>query len=769
MQANRREFLRKVGCLTAAGAVIDAAAEPADAFARLQAGPDAIGVLVDTTACVGCRLCEFACQKANHLPTGTLESYGDQSVFKEKRRPSPTSLTVVNEWRPQANGGNPVYVKVNCMHCNHPACASACIVGAMQKRDNGAVTYDSWRCIGCRYCMVACPFQIPAYTYDNPLTPVVRKCQLCFQERTSKGLQPACVEACPREALVFGKRSELVKLAHETIQKYPKQYVNQVYGEHEVGGTSWMYLANVPFEQLGFLKLGGTAPPETTEAIQHGLFRFGAGPFALAALLSGITLLTRPRKKVRSVSLPVLPSRPAVSLAAFPQVSGEVVARAASGGSVALTTAPVVSARFDESFARHLDPLRFPIVPAHPHKRHHGHDEVPQPVDRKLLTPGVFVLILIALAGLACAVWRFGWGFASSTNLDQQHPWGLWVGIDVASGVALAAGGFAAAALTAVFHRENYRAVFRPALLTAMLGYTAVVTGLQADLGRYYNVWHPLVPTMWQGNSVLFEVGTCEFICLNLLYLQFAPILFEWFDRHPKRLRWVAKHARRATPILNRLMPAMIIVGCIAALFHQSALGNLLVIAPYKLHPLWHTPVLSALFLVSAIGAGGFAMMCWESLFASWCLKLKPEMHVLSKLARFIPPIMGLYLAGKIADMIVRKSYVYLMHVNAMSVCWGIEVVLGVLVPVLMLLSRRVRNSPRLLFVAATLLVGGLIFNRVNVFIVGFHPPYGKTYVPSIGEFGITLGLIAGLMLGYRVIVTYFPVISQPKREGAAA
>ena len=767
MQANRRQFLQKVGCLTAAGAMATSA-DSAQAFAKLQAGPDAIGVLVDTTACVGCRLCEYACQKANHLPTGTLESYNDTSVFKENRRPSPTSLTVINEFKPQANGGKPIYVKTNCMHCNHPACASACIVGAMQKKENGAVTYDSWRCIGCRYCMVACPFQIPAYTYDDPITPVVRKCQLCYQERTSKGLPPACVEECPREALVFGKRSDLIKLGHETIEKYPDKYINQVYGEHEVGGTSWLYLAAVPFEQLGMPKLGGAAPPDTTEKIQHGLFRFGAAPFALAALLGGIALLTRPHKRARSVSLPLLPARPAVSVAAFPQVAGEVVARRVSGGGIALAAPPVITARFDESLARHLDPLRYPIVPAIP-KHHHGHDEEPRPVHRKFLTPGVLVLILIALAGLACAVWRFGWGFASSTNLDQQHPWGLWVGIDVASGVALAAGGFAAAALTSIFHREHYRAVVRPALLTAMLGYTAVVTGLQADLGRYYNVWHALVPFMWQGNSVLFEVGICEFICLNLLYLGFAPVLIEWFDRHPNRFRFIAKQAKRLTPILNRLMPAFIIVGCIAALFHQSALGNLLVITPYKLHPLWHTPVLSLLFLLSAIGAGGFAMMCWESLFASWCLKLKPEMHVLSKLAQFIPPIMGLYLAGKIADMIVRRSYVHLTHLNAMSICWAIEMVLGVLVPVLMLLSRRVRNSPRLLFVAATLLVAGLIFNRVNVFIVGFHPPYGKTYIPSIGEFGITLGLIAGLMLAYRAIVTWFPVISQPRTEGAVA
>ena len=212
----------------------------------------------------------------------------------------------------------------------------------------------------------------------------------------------------------------------------------------------------------------------------------------------------------------------------------------------------------------------------------------------------------------------------------------------------------------------------------------------------------------------------------------------------------------------------MILAGCVAAALHQSALGNLLVITPYKLHPLWYTPVLSALFLVSAVGGGGFAMMCWESLFASWCLKLKPEMHVLSALAKFIPPIMGLYLVGKLADMYFRHTYSYLAHPDHHGIMWLIEVAAGVAVPVLMLLFARVRNSPRLLFTAATLIVAGVIFNRINVFLIGYHPPFGKTYIPSIAEFGITLGLIAFLMFGYRLAVTYLPIISQPVKGAHA-
>jgi Ni/Fe-hydrogenase subunit HybB-like protein/Fe-S-cluster-containing dehydrogenase component len=738
MQANRRDFLKTVGCLGAFGAGVSLRAKTADAA---EACTDPVGVLVDTTACVGCRLCEFACKEANHLDAGPIESYSDTSVFQQKRRPSPTSLTVINQYT--TNDGRSVYVKSNCLHCNKPSCVSACIVGAMEKQGNGAVTYDSWKCIGCRYCMVACPFQIPAYEYNNVLTPQVRKCQLCFQERTSKGKLPACVEICPREALVFGKRSDLIKLAHETIAKYPDKYIDHVYGEHEVGGTSWMYLSAVPFEKLGFVSVGSTAPPVLTEKIQRGIFNRGLGPLGLTAMLGGIMWLTRTAKRriaSRSVSLPVLPSITGASAAAASSVLGGIrMPPASTGGAVA--------------------PLR--VVAR---RGRHAHHEEPQPVNRKLFTPGVFLLILLMLAGLASAVWRFGFGFASATNLDQQHPWGLWVAIDVASGVALAAGGFAAAVLATVFHIERYRPLVRPALLTAMLGYTAVVVGLQADLGRYYNVWHPLLPMMWQGNSVLFEVGICEFCCLNLLYLQFAPILLERLDKDPKRFPRLSKLARKATPMVEKAMPFLIIAGCVAAFLHQSALGNLLVITPYKLHPLWHTPLLSLLFLISAIGGGGFAMMVFESLFASWSLKLKPEMHVLSALARLVPPVMGLYLGLKIGDMIDRKTYVYLRHVDLLSVCWIIEVVLGVIVPVVMLLSRRVRHSAKLLFTAAALIVAGVIFNRINVFLIAYHPPYAKPYFPSAAEFGITIGLFAFLVFGYRLLVTYFPVISQPTK-----
>jgi Fe-S-cluster-containing dehydrogenase component len=171
------------------------------------------------------------------------------------------------------------------MHCLKPACASACIVGALRRQETGAVTYDAWKCMGCRYCMVACPFQVPAYEYDNALTPTVRKCTFCFERVKNEGGVPACAEICPPMCLTFAKRSELLVLARNKIQENPSRYAPQIYGEHEVGGTSWLYLTPRPAGELGFLKLGGTPVPQLTESIQHSVFKFGLPPLFLFGVL----------------------------------------------------------------------------------------------------------------------------------------------------------------------------------------------------------------------------------------------------------------------------------------------------------------------------------------------------------------------------------------------------------------------------------------------------------------------------------------------------
>jgi Ni/Fe-hydrogenase subunit HybB-like protein len=218
---------------------------------------------------------------------------------------------------------------------------------------------------------------------------------------------------------------------------------------------------------------------------------------------------------------------------------------------------------------------------------------------------------------------------------------------------------------------------------------------------------------------------------------------------------------------LEKFMFVFIIAGVVLSTLHQSSLGTLMLITASKVHPLWYSPVMPLLFLLSAI-AVGFPMVIVESMLASRSFRMPPEMPVLSKLARFIPPFLGIYLGFKIGDMVIRESFVYLTEVNTASVMFVLEVVGGVVIPLRMLLSPTVRTSPRLLFTAALLVVLGVLLSRINAFITAYNPPYDTVrYFPSFGEISVTIGFVAMLMLAYRFIVLNFPVIAPG--EGAPA
>ena len=389
------------------------------------------------------------------------------------------------------------------------------------------------------------------------------------------------------------------------------------------------------------------------------------------------------------------------------------------------------------------------------------------PIKTKFITPGVIVLIVLAVNALVFLTIRFLFGLGTVTNLDNQFPWGIWIAIDVATGVALAAGGFTSAALAHIIHKEEYEAIIRPALLTAMLGYTFVAFGVFIDLGRYYFIWHPIF--MWNGSSPLFEVGICVMIYATVLYIEFLPIVTERFIGNVRLKGLFSKLNGMIDSILrfldrglNKTMFIFIIAGVVLSSLHQSSLGTLMVIAGPKMHPLWQTPVLPLLFLMSAI-AVGFPMIIFESTLASRSLKLKPEMKILSGLGRMIGPMLGIYLAFKLGDIAIRGTYIYLTEVSTVSIMFLIEIVIGVIIPLRMFFSEKVVNSQLWLFVAASLVVFGVFLNRVNTFLVAYNPPHAmKTYFPSVGEISVTLGCIALLVLLYRACVFIFPIISLP-------
>jgi formate dehydrogenase iron-sulfur subunit len=292
MGISRRQFL---GWMGATGMGIAAGKSSYAAGNKHFTGyPESFGVLFDSTLCIGCRSCEAACNKVNQLPDPD-KPFDDLSVLNKTRRTDAKAYTVVNRHDDTAGNKGPVFGKIQCNHCLEPACASACFVRAFKKTPQGAVTYDASVCVGCRYCMIACPFYVPAYEYDEPLTPRVMKCTMCHP-RILEGKLPGCVEACPKEALSFGKREDLIQLGRQRIRRLPDRYVDHIYGEHEMGGTSWLYLSGVPFEKLGMREdLGVTAAPNLTSgALASVPIIAGLWP----VLLTGIYAVSKRKDKI---------------------------------------------------------------------------------------------------------------------------------------------------------------------------------------------------------------------------------------------------------------------------------------------------------------------------------------------------------------------------------------------------------------------------------------------------------------------------------------
>ncbi len=292
MSMTRRTFLGLIG----AAGVDTAMGKPVYGAGNMHFSgyPDSFGVLHDAVLCIGCRSCEAACNQVNELPPPD-QSFKDLSVLDHRRRTTATMFTVVNQQRNREGDGRQVFYKKQCNHCLEPACASVCFVKAFKKTKLGAVTYDPSVCVGCRYCMIACPFEIPAYEYDNPLTPRIMKCTMCYP-RILKGQLPGCVESCPVEALTFGKRRDLLRIARERFRKYPGRYVDHIYGEHEMGGTSWLYLSDVPFRDLGMREDLGVSPaPELTAGVLSAVpMVIGLWPI----LLTGVYAISKRKEKI---------------------------------------------------------------------------------------------------------------------------------------------------------------------------------------------------------------------------------------------------------------------------------------------------------------------------------------------------------------------------------------------------------------------------------------------------------------------------------------
>jgi Ni/Fe-hydrogenase subunit HybB-like protein len=390
------------------------------------------------------------------------------------------------------------------------------------------------------------------------------------------------------------------------------------------------------------------------------------------------------------------------------------------------------------------------------------------PVSGRFWTPGVKIMLVFMVAGAVALAARFIGGLGYVTNNNDAYPWGLWIAVNVAGGVGLSAGGFTTGAIAYVLNRKQFHQIVRPALFTALLGYTFVVLALMSDLGRYWNITSPMLN--WNGTSVLFAVAICVMISTSILYVECIPVVAERFsgqvalpfgrkvNRLVERLLDIANHS------VHKAMTVIVIVGIVFSCLHQSSLGALVLIAPSKIHPLWYTPALPLLFLISAI-ATAYPVVIFEHLLVGRSLGRKPMMGLLTPLAKAMPYLMGIYLALKTGDMLYRGTWVYLLDGTAQANAFLVELLVGVVLPFLLILSPRVQRSPEWLLITSTLSIFGVLINRINVFLVAYTPPYGGSYFPSIGEITVTVGFISALMFTYRLAVTKLPILAVLKEE----
>jgi Ni/Fe-hydrogenase subunit HybB-like protein len=357
-----------------------------------------------------------------------------------------------------------------------------------------------------------------------------------------------------------------------------------------------------------------------------------------------------------------------------------------------------------------------------------------------------FFVALVAL--LAVILFRrYTMGLGAISNLSDQMPWGLWIGFDLLCGVALGAGGFTVTAVVYIFHLENYRPMARPAVLTAFLGYLIVIAALLVDLGRPWNIWHPLV--FWNPHSVMFEVGWCVMLYTTVLFLEFLPLVLEKFG-YKRQMHFMHRY----------LTPGLVIAGVLLSTMHQSSLGTLYVIAPQKLHPLWYSPILPILFFVSAITLG-LAMTNVEAVLSLRGLGHRLKPRLLQGVGRATAVMLMLYLVIRFEDLIVHGSMKYVFAFDQASWFFLAEIFIGGILPMLLLFQSRIRNNMLALAGTQLLVVLGVLFNRMNVAVTAFQLGTGAEYRPHWMEFVVSMGMVAIGVYAFSLAVRYLPVFPE--------
>jgi Ni/Fe-hydrogenase subunit HybB-like protein len=387
-----------------------------------------------------------------------------------------------------------------------------------------------------------------------------------------------------------------------------------------------------------------------------------------------------------------------------------------------------------------------------------------RPVGGRLLTPGFMILLALSAIGGLLVLWRFYAGLGATTALSDGYPLGLWIALDVVTGTALACGGYALALVVYIFNRGKYHPLIRPAILTSALGYSMAGLSVAIDLGRPWLMWKiPLYFRRWNLNSALLEVALCIMTYVGVLWVELAPAFLARFkDSGPGLLQ---RFAQRTIPILDRALVWIIALGMLLPTMHQSSLGTMMLLAGPRLHPLWNTPLLPLLFLLTCL-AMGYAIVVFESAFSSAAFRREPETPMLAVLQKVAVAVGIAFVSIRFIDLAVRGRLGLTLQLDFHGVIFWIETVLWLLPAVILFTSRRVNLGNLFLGAMCIALAGGLY--RFDTFLVAFQPGPGWHYFPSVQEMFISIGLIAMELALYVVIVRKFPILGGRSIEETA-
>jgi Ni/Fe-hydrogenase subunit HybB-like protein len=371
----------------------------------------------------------------------------------------------------------------------------------------------------------------------------------------------------------------------------------------------------------------------------------------------------------------------------------------------------------------------------------------------KMMTPFTVLLLLVIGLGVILMFYRLANGLGAATNLNDDFPWGLWIGFDLLGGVAMAAGGFIIAGAVYLLNMKKYKPIVRPAILTAFLGYLLAVLALILDLGQPHRIWHPAV--MWQIKSVMWVVAMHVIFYTMTLAIEFSPMLYE-------RLQW-----QKAVDFVNKIIVPIVLFGVMLSVLHQSSLGAVYLIVPGKLSPLWNTTFLPYLFLVSSVMMG-LSMVSLETTFSGKAFKHKINMGILSGLAKGNLIVLCLYLIIKLYFLATGPGIGAAFVGGKTANMFLLEMVGGIIVPLAMLAGANMRQNLNTLTTANILVVGGVLLNRMNVSIsglYGFQSATGGSYWPSLIEVIITLAIIALGIFLFKLVAKYLNLFPEAEME----